>query len=165
MTKKKDIVKNKEGRPTKYTPELGQRICDAIASSADGLISICKRNPDFPVHQNVYVWLYKHDEFRVIYEKAKEAQAHILVDVNSEIANDTSNDIIRDDNGKIILNSVAVLRARLQINNNHWAAARLNRKKYGDHNQNEDKSDSNDKIREEVQELRRRLDEQSKKDY
>lgn len=59
-------------------------------------------------------------EFSDMYAHAREQQAHYFVDEMIEIAD------------KVLEDSAAVQKARLQIDTRKWAAAKLNKAAYGD---------------------------------
>ena len=62
------------GRPTDYTPDKAQYICEIIASSAKAVTELCEIDSTFPHEANFYKWLLKYPEFREKYLKAKEIQ-------------------------------------------------------------------------------------------
>lgn len=165
MAKESGKPKNLGGRPTIYSEELAEAICEVVATTPAGLQTICNSRPDFPDSSTVYLWLAKYDWFfDRYYNKAKVQQADVRAEQCVEIANNTSNDIIKDDNGKIILNSVGVLRARLQVSTLQWDAARNKPTKYGDKKADKE-VDETEKIRNELRELRAKLDPQHRKEY
>lgn len=124
------------GRPTDYTPELAEEICDAIASDSKGLCRLCKENDHWPARKNIYQWFKKYPDFRNKYMQAKEHQIEAIVDEVLEIADDTSHDtIIKTDNDgheKEVCNSEWINRSRLRIDTRKWLAAKLAPKLYGD---------------------------------
>lgn len=62
------------GRPTDYTPEKADYICEVIASSAKAITELCEIDDAFPHESNFYKWLLKYPEFREKYLEAKEIQ-------------------------------------------------------------------------------------------
>ena len=44
----------KVGRPSKYTPELAQEICDAVASSTLSMKELCSAHEHWPVYENIW---------------------------------------------------------------------------------------------------------------
>lgn len=60
------------GRPTDYTPELGDKICEGIAN-AISLVTICKQE-GMPDPRSVYRWRRIHSEFSQNYASAREDQ-------------------------------------------------------------------------------------------
>lgn len=68
------------GRPTDYTPELGEYICDLLAASPDGLKRMCALNKDIPGHTTIKKWRNKYPDFMALYLKAKELQGLEIID-------------------------------------------------------------------------------------
>ncbi len=132
---------NKQGRPSLYTPELVEEICEAIASSSKGLARLCEENPHWPTRRNIYKWLKKHESFRPLYARAKEQQIECLIDEILEIADNTSQDnVIKTDeegNTKSVANNEWINRSRLRIDTRKWLAAKLCPRLYGDKLQND----------------------------
>lgn len=120
------------GRPSKYTPELGERICEEMIAGRS-LRSIC--NEDWcPSISNVCGWLARNEEFRKQYAQARESQAEILADEIVELA-DTCREGVRTkvtDKGIETITGDMVERSKLQVDARKWVAARLLPKKYGD---------------------------------
>ncbi len=133
--------KNKGGRPTDYSIELAQEICDAVASSSKGIKALCKENPHFPDRSNVFVWLRKHPEFQDLYARAKRDQIEVLIDDIIEISDDSSNDTLtrEDKYGESyeVCNNEWVNRSRLRVDTRKWLASKLVPKLYGDKVTNE----------------------------
>ena len=136
---KKEITpkkKNPGGRPTLYTPELGDEICEAIENSARRMDHICDANIRFPDGTTFRKWLKKYEELRAKYALAKECQADSVADEMIEIAYDDSKDwkTIMDDDGKekSIFVAESVNRSRLKVDTLKWHASKLAPKKYGD---------------------------------
>ncbi len=82
----------KLGRPSKYSPELGARICERIAACTDPVKTICEAEDDFPDFVTVFRWLYKHPEFRNAYYAAQAARCELYALEALEIADDGSKD-------------------------------------------------------------------------
>jgi hypothetical protein len=122
----------KIGRPTSYTPALGEEICNAIASASKGLKQLCKENSHWPEQRNIYHWLTKHEEFRRLYALAKEHQIQSLVDEILEIADDTSQDSKINEFGESVYNSEYIARCRLRVDTRKWLAAKLCPRLYGE---------------------------------
>ena len=69
----------KRGRPTKYTPELTNRICERLAGG-ESLRAVC-RDETMPDRATVLRWLGDDKaEFRDQYARAREAQAEVIAD-------------------------------------------------------------------------------------
>lgn len=126
----------KAGRPSVYTDEMADTICERIADG-ESLRSICQ-GEDMPAKSTVFGWLADpaHEEFRTKYALAREAQTEALVDEMTEIADDGTNDWmeLRDSDGAAIgwkENGEALRRSALRISTRQWIAEKLKPKKYG----------------------------------
>jgi len=122
------------GRPTDYSDELIDRICQKIATSSKGLHFICKSEPDFPAFSTVFRWLKEEDKaaFKDKYARAREAQAEYLADEIIEIADDSRNDTQENEDGEEIVNHDHIQRAKLRVDTRKWKASKLYPKKYGE---------------------------------
>jgi hypothetical protein len=122
------------GRPTKYTQELADTICEQLASG-DSMRTVCKED-EMPAMSTLFRWLREIPEFRQQYEKAKEEAADAFAEEILDIADDGSNDWMikhgKDDQESWQLNGEHVQRSRLRIDSRKWIASKLKPKKYGD---------------------------------
>jgi hypothetical protein len=103
------------GRPTDYTEDLVNSICERIADGES--LKHITDGADMPSRVTVHAWLIKHPSFLNKYEAAREMQADVYADEMEEIARDTTLD---------------VQRARLIVDTRKWVAAKLKPKKYGE---------------------------------
>lgn len=138
MAKSKTSDKAEEpkmGRPTKFTQEIAERICEEIATTNKGLSTICSAE-DMPNVRTVYRWLRDDEDFCQLYAHAKEIQMDLLVDEIIQISDDSENDtlISTSPTGDLIekANTEWINRSKLRVDTRKWIAARLNRRKYGD---------------------------------
>lgn len=106
-------------RPSDYTEELADLICERL-SSGESLRSIC-RDDDMPNITTVWRWLNKHEEFSKQYVRAREEQAEALVDEMIAIADKAHPDHLTDD----------VQDRRLRIETRKWVAGKM-KGKYSD---------------------------------
>lgn len=125
----------KAGRPTEYTKEVGDILCERIASGLS-MVKACIGD-DMPAPRTVYAWLRIYPEFQQNYVYSKEEQADLMVDEIKEIADDGRNDymdIISKDGGceGYRANGEVIQRSKLRVDTRKWAASRFNNKKYGD---------------------------------
>ncbi len=116
----------RKGRPTKYTPELAEEICDSIASSSDGLSLLCSQNPHWPARQNIFIWLRKYSDFRDNYTRAKQQQGEVFVDHLQELMAEEHK--YQDEFGN---ERIDVGMLRLKIDTIKWQAGKLLPKQYG----------------------------------
>lgn len=117
------------GRPTKFSQELADLICDQIATSDKGLRKICAEN-DISTF-SVLKWLKENEDFSIQYARAREMQADYLADQILEIADDKKGDLIMGEFGENG-NAANVQRSKLQVEARKWIAAKLKPKKYGE---------------------------------
>jgi len=108
------------GRPSDYTEELADLICEAVASGG-ALYRMCAERDDLPAERTIYQWLEKHPSFAQKYARARERQADRNADEIVDIA-DTEDD---------------PQRARVRMDARKWRASKLAPKKYGDKVQQE----------------------------
>lgn len=101
-------------RPSEYTDELGDIICDEIIAGG-ALYKLCERD-DFPGERTVYQWLDRHPEFAQKYARARELQQDREADKIVVIADEAKDANL----------------ARLQIDARKWRASKLAPKKYGE---------------------------------
>jgi hypothetical protein len=120
-------------RPTKFSQELADKICETISTSNKGLRTICKEEKISV--SSVLNWLRdtENKEFLAQYARAKQEQADHLAEEIIAIADDSSDDLKGvDDYGNRIENKEFVNRSKLRVDARKWVAAKLAPKKYGD---------------------------------
>jgi len=164
MTKtivKSDKPKNPVGRPTIYTPEYGEMVCERVATHRVSLKALHKMYGDFPCDVSIFRWRIKYPEFSSRYAEAKRHQADNMAgelldmcDVDTFVDKDG---IERVDNGKVQLQ-------RLRVDVVKWLASKLVRKIYGETITLEDGS-QDEKMVAEVKKARGDKDEKNKREY
>jgi len=118
------------GRPSAFSAELADRICEEIANGRS-LRAICS-DPSMPGKATVFRWLAQEEGFRDQYARAREAQADALADEILDIADDGANDTYVDEDGRERTNTDVIARSRLRVDARKWIAAKLKPKVYGD---------------------------------
>lgn len=123
------------GRPTDYTQELADTICERL-SEGESLRTVCKAD-DMPNKASVFRWIRTHKEFCDQYTRAKQESADALIDGMLDIADDANNDYMErlGKDGQTEgyqLNGEHVNRSRLRIETRKWLAIKLQPKKYGE---------------------------------
>lgn len=123
------------GRPTDYTEELADLVCDKLADG-ESMRTVCKPD-DMPDKSTVFRWIRKHEGFRDQYTRAKEESADSLVEEILDISDDATNDWmeINNEEGEIKgykLNGENINRSRLRVDSRKWIASKLKPKKYGE---------------------------------
>lgn len=122
------------GRPSSYTPAIGQAICDAYSSSALSLPQILRSAPHFPDWSTLYRWEDAHEEFRQALARARERHADYLVSECSGIA-DTQElgEKVKTWKGEREVTTADMIEHRkLRIDTRFRLAKFLNPAKYGD---------------------------------
>lgn len=123
------------GRPSEFSQEIADEICDAIGNTPRGLDFICEGNEAFPSARTVHRWLDANEEFRQSYVRARERQADLVFDECLEIADDASGDrklVGRDGEEREVCDTEFVQRAKLRIETRMRVAGKLAPKKYGE---------------------------------
>lgn len=103
------------GRPSKYSQELADRICEQLASG-QSMRTVCKAD-DMPSMQSVFTWLRTYPKFLEQYARAKEEASDAFVEQMLDIADSSTTEVQRD---------------RLRVDTRKWIASKLKPKKYGD---------------------------------
>ena len=109
------------GRPSKYTPELAERICEAI-SLGQYLGKICEA-PDMPHRVTVHRWMDEYPEFATRYARARELQADVM-----------DEDILSASRA-VLAGEIDPRAGAVAIGGFQWRAGRLNAQRYGDRQQ------------------------------
>lgn len=118
-----------KGRPSLYTDEIGDKICETIATTNKSLVTISKEMA-IP-YNTIREWIRTIPHFSTNYAKAKEDQADHLAEEIIAIADDSSNDTIDGQFGPVE-NKEWVNRSRLRVDSRKWIASKLKPKTYGD---------------------------------
>jgi hypothetical protein len=92
-----------KGRPTEYTEEIGDTICDRIVDG-ESLRTICA-DAGMPDKATVLGWISSHGKFRDEYEIAREFPVQALLDETIEIVDDPSGYLVErvQANGRVVV--------------------------------------------------------------
>lgn len=123
------------GRPTDYTPELADRICQLVATNTCGLDELCDTYDFMPDESSVRLWRFKHVQFSLKYAQAKMFQAELLAEQIHKLS--ASVLTYHDSEGNERIDSGSVALARLRVDSIKWHASKLAPKIYGDKLQTE----------------------------
>ena len=85
-----------------------------------------------PSRKTFNEWLCNDDVLSDQYARACSDRADGIFDQILTIADATEDDIIMDENGKLITNHNVIQRDRLRVDTRKWALSKMNPKKYGD---------------------------------
>ncbi len=159
MTKKKAPKEPKKmGRPTAYTPELAEEICEVIASSELGLLHLCNARPHWPDRATIFTWRRKYADFRDKYTLAKEDQTEVCVEYMQEVMNEPHK-YVDEETG---YTKIDVPMLRLKMDTMKWQAGKLKPKKFGE--KVETITSENDLLEDSLK-RKNDLDEQNKKEF
>jgi hypothetical protein len=123
-------VRRTTGRPSTYTPEIGEIITDRL-SQGELLIKICQ-DEDMPPRKTIYTWMTANPAFKEAYARARLAWADWWAERVLAISLDSSGDIFVDENGKAVIDHANVQRARLQSDTIKWLVGKYAPRTYGD---------------------------------
>lgn len=160
--------KLKLGRPTLYNEEIVKRICDVVSTNTIGLRRLTQIFDDLPDESTIRLWRRIYPDFSLRYAQAKLFQAELLAEECLDIADDASNDWMQTFNEEEQplgwrVNGEHIHRSRVRIDTRKWWASKLLPKKYG---YITDASDGkNPEMDKELEERRKQLDEENKKEY
>lgn len=132
MSKVSNGTKKPNGRPSLYTPELGQEICYLLTEGLS-LRAICEQE-GMPTWRTVMNWLHfnRDERFFQQYTRAREAQADWCADAAPDIALTRERDIpLENGRGGYSADTTAVQRDKLIFEALKWKASILAPKKYG----------------------------------
>ena len=120
--------------PLPFSQETADEICRRVMQG-QSMRKVCEDSA-MPSRPSVYEWLAANPEFANQYARACEVRADAIFDEMFDIADDGSNDWMKDadEDGGIAykLNGEHVQRSKLRIDARKWALARMAPKKYGE---------------------------------
>lgn len=151
------------GRPTTYTPELAQYVCDIIATHGCGLNKLTKMYERFPDKSTIYAWIHTNREFSNQYLEARKSQACVLADSMLDIAENIPT--FEDEKGVERIDSGMLGKAKLDYEVLKWHASKMAPKIFGDKQQVETITSENLELKSELAALRAKLAEQAKSEY
>ena len=104
------------GRPTLYTPEIAEEICERLAAG-ESLLAIC-RDEHMPAESTVRDWaLADREGFSAKYAHARLLQAHRMADEIVDMSDDKNTETNR---------------SRLQVDTRKWILSKVLPKIYGE---------------------------------
>lgn len=121
------------GRPTKFTQQLADDICERIALG-ETLADICA-DAHMPDRSNVWRWQKADETFRIAYALAREAQMEAWADDLLKISDDGRNDWMErhgEDNPGWALNGEHTTRSRLRLDTRRFLMAKIAPHRFGE---------------------------------
>lgn len=128
-----ELIKPKIGKPSKYTKEIAQSICEQLSEGIP-LREICRQD-GMPAWRTVYDWMYKDDDLSTAIAHARDLGYDNLAEQCLHIADNIMIGGIKtiDNEGGITVKYEDMLGHRkLQIETRLKLLAKFNPKKYGD---------------------------------
>ena len=126
------------GRPSTFTPEMYEAVCEAIETTPKGLKWILDEKEEFPKLSTFYLWQEKQEDREALmerYRRARNRQAELLIDETMEISDDTSNDtkiVGGDENEREVANTEWIQRSKVRIETRFKLAGKLDSSRWGD---------------------------------
>jgi len=124
---------NAVGRPSIYTQELADRICEEI-SHGKSLRTVCVAK-DMPNASTVFRWLRTNEEFCKQYARATEERTEAMAEDILDIADDGTNDwmtITKYGEDVQVPDNEVLQRSKLRVDTRKWIMSKMKPKKYGD---------------------------------
>jgi len=126
----KTLKKATKGRPSDYTQETADIICERLALGVS-LRTVAKAD-DMPAMSTIFKWLRENKDFSEQYAKAKQESTDAMAEDILDIADDGTNDYMETEDGRTVYNGDSVQRARLRVDTRKWLMAKMKPKVYGD---------------------------------
>ena len=135
------------GRPTTYSPEMRQRICDLVATHGWGIQKLCKSYPDIPTPETINQWRHKYPEFSEEYLNSRFKQTHAMFESAIDEVESIEDYYYEDPvSGAMKIDSGIVAAKKAIANQKTQQASRLNPRMYGVQKQEDDKSTLGDTL-------------------
>jgi hypothetical protein len=125
---RKPETPKKVGRPSKYTPELLEAICERLAK-AEPMAVIC-RSEGTPDRSTVHDWAERYPDVSRRLARAREDGFDVMAQECVQIANDGSNDYYATDKG-LSLDRDHISRSKLRVETRLKLLAVWDPKRYG----------------------------------
>lgn len=116
-----------EGRPSKYTKQLADSICEEIILGKS-LKTICSR-AEMPNASSVFKWIGENDEFSKKYAYACQERSEAMLEEILDISDDGI-DVIKQ--GAEKKSGALAQIVRLKVDTRKWYMSKMKPKKYGD---------------------------------
>lgn len=122
------------GRPSEYSQDVADRICQRI-SEGESLRSVC-RDVDMPSVSTVMRWLQAIPSFRPQYRRAREALVEVWADELVDIADDSTHDTVTRTTPQgreyEAVDHENIQRAKLRVDTRKWMMSKMLPRQYGD---------------------------------
>lgn len=129
MAKAPPKAKLPHGRPSKYTIEIAQEICERL-SKGEPLAQIC-RDEHMPATRTVSDWKTAHDGFSADFTRARDDGYDAIAMECLAIADDIGRDTINTETGERA-NTEWISRSKLRVETRLKLLAKWDPKRYGE---------------------------------
>ena len=130
--KKTKVKKEKlpHGRPTSYSDELADEICEALATSDKGIAALCLLNEHWPAVQTLRVWRIRNASFSSKYAEALKQRLAFDAEELEDLAASTEKYI--DEKGVRRADPGLVAETRMKLDTRKWIVSKALPKVWGD---------------------------------
>lgn len=136
-----DKPKHAGGRPTKYTPEMCERICYLVATHGWGIQRLCRAYPDIPVAETINQWRHQYPQFSEQYLNSRMKQTHAMFESGIDEVEKIADYFYQDPTTGAMKVDAGIVAAQKAIaNQKTQQAARINPRVYGIQKQSEENS-------------------------
>lgn len=105
------------GRPSKFTQEIADHICEQVMEGRD-VTEICANDPGMPSRATVYRWTVAHPDFAVQCARAREACADLELYRMKQLAESCNEENVNS--------------TRVKLNHMQWRVMKIAPRLYGD---------------------------------
>ncbi len=117
-----------------YSEEVAEQICDLILDG--GILSKICMQDGMPSSRTVLRWLDRHEDFRRLYDRAREIRAEVWAEEILDISDDTSDDWIDkekpDGSTDRVVDHEHVTRSKLKVDSRKWLMSKAAPRRYGE---------------------------------
>lgn len=125
-------AKHPGGRPSIYSFELAQEMCEVLGITDKSIEALCNEHDHWPCDDTFFIWLNKYKEFSDLYYVARRNQVERLVEKMAKICSNRDREYVTLDDGRVVANMVGAAKDKLEVDNLKWRIARLRADIYGD---------------------------------
>lgn len=104
------------GRPSEYTPEMADLICQRVRECGT-LLEAVEKHRELPASPTIYRWLSQNEDFRAKYTRVREDVMEMWADEIVAVANDST----LEPNDR-----------RIKIDTKKWLMSKIAYRRYGD---------------------------------
>lgn len=128
-------IPSKVGRPSEFTQELADKICEQLAIGYS--MRTVAKDPELPSIETIFKWMRTNEIFLKQYTRAKQEAADAMAEELLDISDDGTNDFMEDDYNKgrtpgYTVNGENIQRSKLRVDTRKWLMAKMKPRTYGD---------------------------------